>query len=127
MPSARLAASRTVAKAGTSRSVEGGAVGELLAELVGPGAQLGVGQPADLGLQRGDLGGAGPQRLDAAIVGRAEDFAGDAAETDHPMVLSIRDLPGWERRPNPPCLFWRANSTTKGARKSLLDAKSKDR
>ena len=102
-PSARLAASRTTAKAGTSMAVERRAGGDLFAELGGLGAQLGIGQLADLGLERGDFGSAGPQRLDAAIVGRAEDFAGHAAETDHSLVLSIRDVPGWERRTNPPC------------------------
>ena len=85
------------------QAVEGRAGGDLLPEFACLGAQLGVRQLADLGLERGDFSGARPQRLDAAIVGRAEDFAGHAAETDHPLVLSIRDMPGWERRTNPPC------------------------
>ena len=54
MPSVRLAASRTVAKAGTSRSSRVLPFGEFVAELVGAGAQLVVAQFLDLGFERVD-------------------------------------------------------------------------
>ena len=55
-PRVRLAASRTVAKAGTRRSSSVGAGGELGAELGGAGAELVVGERVELGLQRVDRG-----------------------------------------------------------------------
>ena len=102
MPSTRRAASRTVAKAGDQQVVERRRRWRCRARNSAVrAAQLGVGERPHLVLHGVDRLDAGPSRLDAAVVGGAEDLAGDTAETDHPMVLSI-DLPGWERRTNPP-------------------------
>ena len=126
MPSTRVAASRTVAKAGTSRSSSVAPLASSCAELGRSGAQLGVGQRLHLGLQRVDRLDPRPRRLDAAIVGGAENLAGEAAETDHPMVLSIRNLAGGA--PAEPAVPSEAQiQTTKSARKTVLDAKTKDR
>ena len=76
--------------------------------------KLGVGQRAELVLHGVDRLDPWPRRLDAAIVGGAEDLAGEAAETDHPMVLSIRSFAGGRRR-NPPYRHAEADSTTQKA------------
>ena len=73
--------------------VERGAVGEIGAELVGAGGELGVGKRPELVLHGVDRLDPWPRRLDAAIVGGAEDLAGEDAETDHQMVLSTVILP----------------------------------
>ena len=96
-------AARRLANRGEGRDqqiVERGAVGDVRAELVGAGGKLGIGQRPHLVFHGVDGLDPGPGRLDAAIVGRAENLAGDDAETDHPVVLSIRNLPAG-RRLNP--------------------------
>ena len=105
--------------------VEIGAVGEILPELLGAGAQLRVGKRPQLVFQRVDRLDPRPRRLDAAIVGGTENLAGEAAETDHPMVLSIRLC---RRFAGGPAVRKRERiATTKSARKTVLDAKTKDR
>ena len=78
--------------------VERGAVGEIGPELLGAGGEFGVGEGLELVLHGVDRLDPGPGRLDAAIVGGAEDLAGENAETDHQMVLSIRSFAGGRRR-----------------------------
>ena len=56
------------------------AAGEALAEAVGPGAQLGVGQSLELGLQRVDGIDRLLEGLDDAVVGRAEQPLGKSAD-----------------------------------------------
>ena len=89
-------AARGLAHGGEGRHqeiVERGAVGDIGAELVGAGGKLGVGKRLELVLHGVDRLDPWPRRLDAAIVGGTEDLAGDDAETDHPVVLSIRNMP----------------------------------
>ena len=57
--------------------------GELGAELVGAGAQVGVRQRGDLGLQRVDLDDGRGVSLQAAVVGGSENLSGKGAETGH--------------------------------------------
>ena len=93
-------AARCLAHGGESRNqkiVERGAIGEIGAELLGARRKLGVGQRLHLVFHRIDGLDPRSRSLDAAIVGRAENLAGDDAKTDHPVVLSIRILPAGSR------------------------------
>ena len=63
--------------------VEIGAVGELLAERLRAGPQLGVGELLQLGLERVDLVHGRPVGLDFAIVGRPENLGCKCAERQH--------------------------------------------
>ena len=60
--------------------VEAGALVQALAQAIGAGAQLGVAQPLELGLERVDRVDRLPERLDEAVVGRAEQPLGNRAE-----------------------------------------------
>ena len=94
-------AARGLAHGGEGRHqeiVERSAVGEIGAELVGAGGKLGVGKRPELVLHGVDRLDPWPRRLDAAIVGGAEDLAGEDAETDHQMVLSTVSFAGGRRR-----------------------------
>ena len=81
--------------------VERGAVGDVLAELLGPRPKLVVGQRLQFIFHCSDRFHPGPGRLDAAVVGGTENLTGETAETDHQVVLSIRMKPT-VRRPNLP-------------------------
>ena len=85
---------------GTSRSSSEAPLATSAPELVGAGGELGVGKRLELVFHGVDRLHPRPGRLDAAIVGGTEDLAGDDAETDHPVVLSIRNCAGG-RRLNP--------------------------
>jgi hypothetical protein len=90
-PHAKHAAGR-FAHRGESRHqkiVERGTVGEILPEFFRTPRKLGVGERLHLVFHRIDGFDPGPGRLDAAVVGGAENLTGESAETDHPMVLSI--------------------------------------
>ena len=90
MPLAERALGR-LAHGGEGRNqnvVEGLAVGELLAELVGARLQRLVGQRGDLGLKRVDGVDARLIALDPPVVGGAEKLAGERA--DHAKFLSLR-------------------------------------
>lgn len=87
-PMARLAASRTTAKAsfdGIERCA-GGEPWRNSSVLPRSSASESLAIPGSSAVMSGCTW---PQRFDAAVVGGAEDFAGHAAETDHPLVLSI--------------------------------------
>ena len=90
-PSVRLAASRTVAKAGTRMSSRRLALGELLFEFVGARAQRLVGELLQLLFQRIDGVDAGLIGADAPVVGGTEQLAGDSA--DHRIILPTRAAP----------------------------------
>ena len=68
--------------------VERLAVGEFLAEFVGAGLQRLVGERGDLGFQRVDGVDPGLIALDPAVVGGAEELAGERA--DHAKFLFLR-------------------------------------
>jgi hypothetical protein len=80
-PSVRLAASRTVAKAGTRMSSSDLQFGRARLQRV-------VGKRSDFGFEGVDGVDAGLIALDAAVVGSAEELAGERA--DHPNILSMR-------------------------------------
>jgi hypothetical protein len=69
--------------------VERSALLDLAAEVFGAQAQVGVAQFGDLRLQRVDRLHARPVTLDAAIVGRAEDFCREAADRGEHQNVSL--------------------------------------
>ena len=77
MPSARLPASRTTAKASGSRSSRVCAVGQTLAELVGLALQRVVRELADFGFERVDADDRARVLLEQPFVAAAEDFGQD--------------------------------------------------
>ena len=106
-------ASRTVAKAGTSRSSSvAPSASSARNSSVRPRSCV-VGQRPHLVSSALIASTRGRVRLDAAVVGRAEDLAGEAAETDHIMVLSIDVRAGWRRRIRRPGKTWRIRERQK--------------
>ena len=98
-PSVRLAASRTVAKAGTSRSSRSAPSSSCLRNMVRAGAQLGVGQLRDLRLKRVDRGDLRADTLfTMPIVRRAEDLGGESSRSSDSMDGSSNP-PAPPRRP----------------------------
>ena len=101
-PSTRLAASRTVAKAGHQQFVKTFAVGDFGFELIRAGAQGVVGKRRDLRLQRvyrQHFRGVG---LQSAIVGAAEDFFCEATEHSNDLSGRRRASPDKICTPLPP-------------------------
>ena len=82
-PRVRLAASRTVAKAGTSRSSRLLPAANSSRNICGPGAQRLVGKGGEFGLQGIDLGHAAAVLRDLAVIARAENLCGNAAQSQH--------------------------------------------
>ena len=88
MSSTRREASRTVAKAGTSRSSSDAPLARSARNCSVRARSSSSDSALQLVLHGVDRLDPGTRRLDAAIVGGAEDLAGENAETDHQMVLS---------------------------------------
>ncbi len=89
-PSVRLAASRTVAKAGTRRSSSGLPSASCSRNSSVRARSCVVGERRELGLQRVDRVDAGLIGLDAPVVGRAENLAGEGADHRESFLVVVR-------------------------------------
>ena len=85
-PRVRLAASRTTAKASGSRSSRVSPAASRSRKAGGHGRQFVVRHGHEAGLQGVDLGHGRPERLDLALIGRAEKLFGERAETQHEIL-----------------------------------------
>jgi hypothetical protein len=81
---------------GNQEIVEGLAGGQLGAELAGAGTNLLIGEGFELGLEGVDRLDFRGITLDAAVVGRAEQFTSDGAEADHGSSFTLMS---WAGRP----------------------------
>jgi hypothetical protein len=88
-------AARCFADGGERRDqkiVKGGAGSDIGPELFGSGAELIVGEGAELGLKRVDGFDLRAVRLQTTVVGGAKNLAGDCAETGHATILGTSGL-----------------------------------